>query len=375
MKVKNQRVTDLTEVRVIAIYMIQKLTHPTLEELHESIKKKLHCTIHKSTLKQALRGAQKAGFITTAMIPREDGRSVHAWSMKNLSWSNPPEYAHIKDLIPILMRSPMAMKIKNHFDGQEGEAKTTKKKKGNLIDNFHAFRVTAITLDPLLGSQIECEYTNQVRADFPSDIEKNKVEVQGIWHRDELTGEFIITSDVLQGWFKTNACRYAGLQDSKAAYVAFNPVRIRPKKPVYQLVLPVNTARGASAPKPYETISAGEEITIDFVAPTKGVLSSEEYERIFVVAGLRPRRGLSPARGTRFGRFLVTSFEDLGPVQGKGSLAQLDAVVPDVLMEEHGDYLRDAMKRLGLRKAKPSDTVIDDDAGVPPWDAQADAAE
>ncbi len=375
-KTENKKIVDPTEVRIIGIYMVQKLTYPTLNELKRAIKEKLNCIVHKSTLKRAMDGAKSAGFVAVALKPNEDGRDETAYKMKNLSWSQPPEYAHIKDLLPVLMRTPEAMKIKEYFDGHEGEA-GTKKKRGNLIDNFHAFRVKAILLEPLLGSQIACEYTHAVREEFPTNIEDNNVEVDGIWHRDQLTGDYILTSDALQGWFKTNACRYMGLQDSKADYVAFSPVFIRPKHPVYQLVLPVNTTRGVSAPKPYETISAGEEIVFNFVAPTKGVLSSEQYEEIFVIAGLRPRRGISPARGKRFGRFLVTSFEDLGEIRSPGSVTNLLDVVPPNILEEHGAYLRDAVTRFGKKSKKDVDKKVDDivHREGAPWDNHGVAAE
>lgn len=363
-----KKVKDLTEVTLIGVYMIQKLGKPTHKELQQAIKDKLGASIHTKTLQRAMQGAAKGDFIAIHQAQVEGGTTETAYAMKNLLWKNAPEYAHINDLLPVLLATDEAQQIKDWFDGQEGSGQS-KKKRGNVVDDYRAIRITAITTDRLLGSQIPCQATDKVRKKFPTNIEKNKVEVEGIWDRDPLTGEFLIPQDVLQGWFAANALRYMGIAEARSAYVAFSPVRIRPKDDVEQLTLPVMSRQGPSAPKKYETLPPGQEFEINVLLPTKGLMTVAEFERVILLAGLRPKRGISPARGRRYGRFLVTSFTDFGPVTGE-DLSFLVPDVPEPIMDEHGGYFRDALKRLGNL---PDSPAVFDPGAFPGGEAEADS--
>jgi hypothetical protein len=349
----NRRLKDLLEVTLVGVYLIQKLGKPLTKEIQQAAREKLKCLIHPRTLERALDGAKSRGFIAKLDVQVETGEVATCWKMKDMQWKQPPEYAHIKDLLPVLLHTDEANTIKDWFDAKESKGKT-KKTRGNIVDDFHAFEFTAITLDPLLGSQINCQYSDAIKKEFPTSLDTEEVEVDGIWQRDELTGEFIIAPDIMQGWFISNAARYCGLPEARGLYLAFAPVRIRPRRifpsngkgEVYQYVLPVNSSKsGPSAPKPYEAIPAGQEITVRFLAPTKGCLSPEQYEALCIMASTRPRRGISPARGRRFGRFMLTSFKDYGPVKD-GDLSWLRHDVPEEIMAEHGAYLKEAIERL-----------------------------
>lgn len=390
---------DMTEIGLIAVYLVQKLGKPTLNEIHEAGVKKLGCKIHKRRLERALKAASRLGFIAVLQdrMADEAGTVVNVYAVKDLGrWKNAPEYVHVNALLPTLLETPEGAKIKEFFDKGEGtKAGSSKATRGNVVDDYYAFRVTVKNLDPLLGSQIHCPYTDAARKHIaqPTVVaktdDKGKVtgtaekkatsdmpEIEGIFVVDELTGEYILPSDVVQGWFATNAARYAGLPEARAAYVAFSPVRIKPKQPTMQLVLPVNNTRtGASAPKSYEAIRAGEEFVISFMAPTKGALSPEQWEKLFVLAGIRPRRGLSPARGKRYGRFLVTKFENLGPVK-KSPLDFLVDDVPQSVLDEDGGYLLEALDRLKAVPLSGKFSGTDDaDPKEPFPGTEADAAD
>lgn len=350
---KNVRLKDLTEIRLVGVYLVQKLTFPTATELRDAARDRLGATIHPSTLERAMKGAASAGFVAVHQKQTESGHTETAYRMKNLSWKNPPEFAHIGDLLPVLLKTDEAQTIKDWFDKQEGEG-AKKKRRGNDIADYRMLRWTVISTDPYLGSQIPCEHTDNVRKEFPTNIERNKVEVEGIFQRDPLTGEFLIPQDVLQGWFASNALRYLNLPEGRAGYIAFSPIRITPKGDVEQLVLPVMSKQGPATPKKYECLPPGQVFEINMTAPTKGALTVEQYEFIVLKAGLRPKRGLSPARGRRYGRFLVIKFEDLGAVEPGCDLSPLEADIPRTLMDEHGDYYRDALTRLKGIPSKPT---------------------
>jgi hypothetical protein len=351
---------DLVEVTIIATYLVQMLGKPTLDEVKDAARDKLFAKIHHATLKRALEAAQKRTFVAINQAEGEDGQIRKVFSMKNLQWKQPPEYAHIGNLLPKLLSTDAAQEIKDALDAEhnKGGGKSTKR---NVIGDYYAYRVKAVLTDGVIGSQIHCPQTREARQQLgikepetvvtgPNAPEKKKDDstpaMEGIFVVDELTGDYIIPPDVMQGWVSTNITRLTELGEARAGYVAFAPVRIRPKRAPVQIVLPVNNKRqGAAAPKAYEYIRAGEQIEINFMAPVRGMLSPEQWEKAFILAGLQPLRGISPARGRRYGRFMVTSFECLGKVSDSG-LDFLAQSVPGKLMEEHGAYLKDALSRL-----------------------------
>lgn len=352
-------VKDFVQVGIIAVYLVQRMGKPTLAEMQEVIQTRLHANIGNRILKRALQGAAKRGIVAVLQTRQDDGgANVDCFSLKIVGiWKQPPEYAHILDLLDKLLRTPEAEQVKKWFDGSE-KATSPKKARGNVIDEYHAYAFTGVTLTEIIGSQIACPHTDSARqsagAFVPGkkdDSKKKKDEkkdeesvMEGIFMVDALTGDYIIPPDVMLGWFKTNAARYCGMADSRAEYIAFEPVRIHNPK-VTQLVLPVNGPRGVSAPKSFECISPGAEFTVHFLAPTKGWLKPEQLEKLVVLAGLRPRRGISPARGRRYGSFLVTSFEDKGPVK-EGGIDHLKDNIPKGVMDLHGQYLEQASDRL-----------------------------
>lgn len=352
------KITDPVQVRVIALYLVQKLHEPTLAELSATAKEKLNANIHAATLGRVLSGLSKAGFIAINMKQMDGGTSERVFSMKDMArWRQPPEYAHILDLLPSLLASDAASNMKQWFDQQEGggpaagdgsvkngkgKAMTVKKPRGNVVDDYHSFTVVVRTRSVLLGSQIPCQASHEVKKMSPMASDKNDkgedVEMQGIFERDALfPGTIVIQPDVLQGWFGSNVGRYGGAADARARYVAFSPVRIKPSRPMLQSVLPVNSDKGRpSAPKSYETLRAGEVFKIRFLAPTKGLFTPAQYEKLFLIAGMRPRRGLSPARGRRYGQFEVMSFIDHGPIGG-----EIDYLLEDLgLVDDSAELAR-----------------------------------
>lgn len=362
-------INDITEMTIIAVYLVQKLGQPTLKELQAKALEKLNCKMDGRTLERALKGAAKRNIIAKEgkRMPSEQGGAVvDVFSMKNLSWRAPPEYAHITDLLPKLTSTPEAQVIKDRLDKGETEARGSEetKSRGNDIDDYRHFEVLIFTTDELLGSQIHCPYTDQARGITSSikrdkDDKDDKPEMESIFVMDPVTKHRLITSDVLQGWFITNAGRYGGMQEARGQYVAFKPVHIK-AQPI-QLVLPVNNSKqGAAAPKSYEAIPPGQILLIEFTAPTKGLFSSEQFEKLFHVAGDRPRRGLSPARGKRYGHFRVIGFRDGGALKTGGidfilndlpdevlrKFGKKKLEIPEQISDEHYKYMMDATDRL-----------------------------
>lgn len=339
-------VSDYVETGIIATYIIQKMGQPTLKEIQKVALEKLNCKLDGRVLQRALRGNARSGrsivSILQQRLPEDQGGViVDVFSMRDPQrWRTAPEYAQFVDFLPNLTSTPQLQDIKNAFDKSETApvGKSAKGQRGNQIDDYKHYSVLIYTLDPLLGSQIHCPYTDLARGETPKHVDKNdKPEMEGIFVVDKLTGERVIPNDCLTGWFNTNASRFGGLSPSKADYLAFKPLRIPASVKPIQLMLPVvNSQNGKpSAPKSYEAIPPGQILRIEFTAPTKGVFTTPQYEKLFHLIGDRPRRGLSPARGKRYGRFTVLDFREQGDLKTSG----IDFVLqnlPEELLQKHG---------------------------------------
>lgn len=339
---------DLPTITMIGVYMVQKLGSPTITELQQQMLDKLNVRVHKKTLERAMEGAKKRSFVTIKQMEMADGNRANGYMMKNLMWKAPPEYAHVGSLLPKLFATEEGQVIKAEFDKSETAENGEKKSKSkNHVRDFHAFEVKAITLDPLLGSQINTPYLNHIRERYPREIiaaenngEKSEAEFNMVFLMDSITGDFVIPPDVLRAWFRTNIVRFTEMAEARAAYIAFSPLVIK-RQPVFQYTLPVNNARhGASAPQSYEALPSRQELVFRFLAPTYGFLTPEELKKAFTLAGLRPRHGLSPARGTRFGRFLTYEFKDLGPVNKEKLPPDMAAAVPEEIMQQYGGLVK-----------------------------------
>src|SRR6266849_5953461 len=98
-------ITDPTDIKIIGVYLVQTLGHPSLDEILEVCRNKIKCEIHPHLMEAALKGAQKQGFVATGSKRNTQNQTVTSYTMKNLIWKQPPEYAHILDLLPVLLHT------------------------------------------------------------------------------------------------------------------------------------------------------------------------------------------------------------------------------------------------------------------------------
>lgn len=413
---RRKEITDLMEAQIICVYLVQKMGKPTLDEILETAVAKLNVKMEPQLVRRALEGCSRSNRDFIAILQGQGGKggqTRNEYCVKDLGrWKSPPEYGLFNDLLPQLLANPANEAMKSWFDEYEnahgmkkkagagssatsaptegvddGDNETVdvkmkkpgagKKAGGNIVDEYHAYSAKILTLDVLLGSQIAGQYSDFIRSKHPSA--SDALSVAGVFERDDLTGEYVIPSDVLRGWFMVNAIRYVGLQDARANYVAFSPIRFKPVGEVrgvqvtmhageqalvdesgdlrtkalalhpgnqaYQHTMPVNTRMGASAPKTYEAIPAGQVLDLRFSAPTKGFMLPEQVHRILLESGIRPRRGLSPARGCRFGKFMLLEFIDHGPIKDI-SVDYTLADIPANVMEVYGPQIRQQYAKL-----------------------------
>lgn len=342
-------ITDVMEAQIIATYIVQKMGTATLSNVAETAASALDCDFgpNNNLLAQALKALKKRDILAENQRPvGSNSRMVKVWEMKKLGWKSPPEYAHVGDLLPELLRTTELEELKSGFDKKEKQG-DEKAGRGNIIDEYRNYSLRVRTLTPLLGSQIPSEMLLNARGE-PENKDED-ITGSGIFERDAATHEIIITPDVLRGWFRTNVLHPAGLPAARADYVAFAPVRIPADAKLEEVVLPVQSANGPAAPKKYEALLPGVEFEIRFSAPVKGFLAPDQLERMLWVACLQPRRGLSPARGTRYGTLLPISFEQLSKVK-EGPMDHLLSGVPAELRAQYSGYLDKTVARLGMVK-------------------------
>jgi hypothetical protein len=339
----------MAEVGVIAAFIVQRLRKPTFDEIMEAVSaqppKGLYASIHKNTMKRALEGLKKAKFVTDSSSSDEKGIGRQNWSMRT-AWPNTPEMMAVDSLLKVLSSSPEAEVIMSWFNSQEDQG--TKKDTYKGPCEAHFFRVTIITTDMLTGSQPDDgEVFNIIRDRFPGRIEEENIPVKNYWDRDEATGLYRMSPDVLQGWFGNNISGYFKVGRWWGELIAFKPILFKPHTDPVQVKLPCTGGKSGqnAGPQFYEAIMPGQEFVIEFTAPTKRYLTPAQLEAYFVLFGARPKRGLSPSRGRKLGRFAVIKFEDLGAVDGMSTSMILNDI-PEWVREKHGEYYADFVRRV-----------------------------
>ena len=339
----------MAEVGVIAAFIVQRLRKPTFDEIMEAVSapppKGIYASIHKNTMKRALEGLKKAKFVTDSSSSDEKGIGRQTWTMRT-AWPNTPEMIIVDSLLKVLNTNPEAETIMAWFNSQEDQG--TKKDTYKGPCECHFFRVSVIMTDIITGSQPDDgEVFNIVRERFPGRIEDDNIPVKNYWDRDEATGKYRISPDVLQGWWGHNISGYFKVGRWWGELIAFKPILFTPHMDPVQVKLPCTGGKSGqnAGPQFYEAIMPGQEFVIEFTAPTKRYLTPAQFEAFFLLFGARPKRGLSPSRGRKYGRFAVTKFEDLGAVDGMSTSLIINDI-PEWVREKHSTYYADFVKRV-----------------------------
>jgi hypothetical protein len=348
-------VRDQTEIALLAAYVIMAHGQAHIALIMDTFKSRLGASVHQASLKSALTALQKRDMVAVNQVQLDTGTMVNTYSLKKVPQAAVPPVMHVKELLPKLLATPELDGLRKSLSGQVKES-------GNKYLGHTMYRARVVNLDPLLGSQIGCMLSDMVREKFPNDFDRainqskksdeeatvlsgsGRYADMGIWERDPLNGDYILQADVLRGWFKTNVIYRAELAKATAQYISFQPVRFSyATTKVAELVLPVNPADGKpSAPKKYEAILPGTEFELVWSAPVAGFLTPTEMERMMILACMQPVRGLSPARGSRYGHLAILSFETLNTLRN----GDFSAAIPNEVKARASAYLTDASARL-----------------------------
>lgn len=344
----NLELTELVEVSILSMYFIQRLGKATTGEVQEKMKAQ-HAIVDVHLLQQGIEALQARGLVSHASGRQgKIGERVVMWKAKNTIWAAPPEVAHIVDLLPNLVSTEEAQALIAQLNGQEeegdGESKSTRKLG---YDEYIDCRAEFITIDEFLGSQPSSPHLDALC----KNSKYNGVTATLRFWRDPRDGALVLPSDCVRGWLRTGL-RTEGFGDAAASYLGVSEVKIYPKKPLSQVALPVIDPRTGAGKglTTYEVLQPGERFFAQFRIPTRGFMDAATFEMWLAGYGPAPVRGLSPARGGRFGKVALLSFEELGSCSDASVLlSSVSSGVPDEAKAYYAK-LQERAKGVNLRK-------------------------
>lgn len=369
-ELKDMILEDVVEISIVAMFFVQSLGVASVKDVDDKITA-FHGAVNEHVLLQAMEGLRARGLLSYTRGTTKGGASIKQYKTAKVKWAASPEVAHIKSLLPALTATPEAQSIIDALNGAEETGKGgTKKAKSRLgYTKYCDVSVTFITKQPLIGSQPESPYLNALveKSPYPYPRMEKGQAILRFW-RDELTSAVVLTSDAISGWLRTGLRVGFGLSDVVAQYVAVSEAIIMPTS-LGQLSLPIidpQTRKGLGI-STHEVLSRGTEFTIDFRIPKKGLADPTTFVSWLISYAPRPIRGISPARGKRFGKLEVIDYK----IGGDSTIVEnaLNSIANDI-SDPRAVKLHTAM----LAKAKQFKTIFksdgeDDDADT---DIEAD---
>jgi len=265
---------DETQTQIVCIYLCQMLGCPTPKQIQKVMHEQMGLSENKTKIVNALNSAKKRGLLSVNHIQNAENSEVEdAYSMKDVRFANPPEIAHIKNVLPQLLANEGAKEI---FDRMEGEHTEGERKGGRLPDirDYVTWKVIFKNVLPVLGGQA-----------FSSDDKENiaKNMHRRIGHKIWIPGNLWLKSAI------GSRLRMHNIGDSKAMYIQINDCFLEPKQDTYQEILasPPQRAGGpGTGLVSFEALHPGETFEFEIAFPTTNGIS-EEVMRKILNGGLR----------------------------------------------------------------------------------------
>lgn len=301
-------VTDLVEVSILLMFYIQHLGKASRDDcLARAVANGL--TVNEHLADQALQALQARDFLSYARGRRASGVNVQMWRPKKSIWAKTPEVAQLRaaSLLSSLVATDGAKELIAQLNRNEEEPEGVAKARRALgYDRYVDVQIEFLTLDVFLGSQPKSPLLDGLLSDEHAELECDLRFARN--HKREV----ILPPDVIRGWLRTSFRnrRPKGLGDTLAQYIGVTEGVLKFDKLVQQ-VLPIIDMRsnaGGRGILTYEAIEPGATFTVLFRIPTKGFMLPMEFVKHVAAYGPLPIRGLSPARGARYGQVAVKDF-------------------------------------------------------------------
>lgn len=251
-----------TELQILVIYLTQMLGVSTAKKIKNVMIDKMGIKANKIEIVNALNSAKKRGIVSVNHIQDpETGNTIDGYSMKDVRFANPPEIAHIKNVLPVLLEDELSKKMFNDMDEVHDKGE---KKGGRLPDirDYKSLTVTFRNVLPILGGQ-------------PNDGNQED-EVKNTLRR--IGDKIWIPANL---WLRASIrdkLRQYNINESKILYVDINDYFFIPKKPIVQVVCPSPAQRKGGAGTgltTYEALQPDEELIFTIKFPiTNGISES-----------------------------------------------------------------------------------------------------
>lgn len=308
----NMVLDNVVEVSVLALFFVQNIGKATVQDVDTNIRK-IHGEVNEHLLHQSMEGLRARGLLSYSSGKSREGNVQQMYKTTKVKWAHPPEIAHIANFLPALVATEEARSIVRILNDAESSGKgSVQKAKTRLgYTDYYEVTISFKTKNPIIGSQVSSPYLEAAlkKSPFPYPPTEKGQTILRFW-RDEETGAAIISSDTVNGWLRTGLRYGFGLSDAVANYCGVSEVHLFPSV-IGLMSLPVidqQTRRGLGI-NSYEVINKGIEFDIKFRLPQKGLSDPMKFVSWMVAYAPNPLRGLSPARGKRFGKMEVIDYK------------------------------------------------------------------
>lgn len=308
-------IDDIVEVSVLMMFFVQKLGKTSVDTALAKAAE-IGAVIDPHLGLQGMEALKARGLLSYARGRRSGGESQRMWQTRKALWAAPPEMAQISDLLPALVATPEAKELIANLNQTEQEGDGDEKATRDLkYDHYVDVRIDFETLDQLIGSQPASNALEALVKTSPSGSDVEDDEALRFWRTPD--GDIQLPPDVVRGWLRTGLRNHRprGFSDIVASYIGTSGGVIKaPKDTLTQATFPVidSRTRAGKGLNTYEALGAGATFSILFRFPTRGFMEPLEFVRFVASYAPLPIRGISPARGNRFGKLAVTGYEILG---------------------------------------------------------------
>jgi hypothetical protein len=256
-----------TETQIIVIYLCQMLGQPTVSQIQKVMDEKMSIQANEIEIKNALNAAKKRGLLSVGHVQDPQTKEVEdAYSMKDVRFANPPEIAHIKNVLPRLLEDEGS---KDVFDAMEIEHIEGKKKGGRLPDirDYVKWKVTFTNVLPVLGGEPFTDNGN-VKATNKHRRIGDKIWIPGnLWLRAAIRDKL----------------RIYNITESKALYLNISDYFLDPKQKPYQQICPSPAQQKGGAGTglaSFEALHPGEIFEFELAFPTTGGISEDIMKKL-----------------------------------------------------------------------------------------------
>lgn len=226
--------------------------------------------------------------ILSIMFREKGNLREKAYGMAKPVFKKIPEVAHLKDMLPTLIKSKQA---KDFLRQLEGETSDTTKKRELGYRDYKQVKIKLLTTQPIVGGSLNRP------ANLSPDVEKKLEDIKKKSKKNEAQedaqiseafisrdsqGNFIYTPNQVRQYFLKNL-RIAGLGDSAVNQIYFNPAKINPNgHKAYLEQWPIIINGQGRGVKTAEALPAGVEIDVGFSFPFTGtkIDSPEKLKQI-----------------------------------------------------------------------------------------------